>query len=107
MSRSSLEMLDLGKLPDDGIYEDIGCPMYSACLECPLPCCIYELEVSDNTLHGYYTKAKMFPLIQQTNSAKELAEVSRMNIRTAFRMRKDFKAVGGNYSKFVGLNVSS
>jgi len=103
MSNNSVIKLDFGKLDPNGAYVDDGCPMHPKCLECPLPCCIYELDVSDNALHGYYTKAKMFPLIQQTETAKELAEVSGMNIRTAFRMRKDFKAVDGNYVKFVGL----
>jgi len=101
VSNNSVIKLDFGRLDPDGAYVDDGCPMHPKCLECPLPCCIYDLELSDNALHGYYTKAKLFPLIEQTGSAKELAIASGMNVRTAFRMRKMYQAADGNYVKFI------
>ena len=94
---------DFGTWDVDGIYADNGCPIHPKCMTCPLPMCVYDLDVNQRTLQGFFSRAKNFQLVSQARDAHHLAELAGINIRSAFRIMRLYKKVGGDYARFLGI----
>jgi hypothetical protein len=96
---------DFGTWELSGIYADVGCGIHSQCLSCPLPSCIYDLDVSDTKRGGFVRFAKIYPLVQQTQDPEGLAKLAGTNIRTAYRHIKRYKDADGDFAKFIGVDT--
>jgi hypothetical protein len=102
MSRSSVKSRDFGTWEVDGMYKDQGCLINPLCMTCPLPACIYDLP--DALVKGYFMRAKNYQFTAISDSANHLAELTNVNVRTAFRLRRLYKESGGDYVKFLEGN---
>jgi len=94
---------DFGQWDVDGIYADNGCPIHPKCLECPLPMCVYDLDLDQQALQGYFNRAKKFHLVKKAKDAHHLAELANIHIRSAYRIMRLYKKVEGDYARFIGI----
>lgn len=94
---------DFGNWELEGIYVDDGCPVNPKCITCPLPFCVLELDIDRRTLEGIYKRARVFPLIQQSESGKHLSELGDMHVVYARSLRATYTKVDGDYAEFLRI----
>jgi hypothetical protein len=89
--------------PEQATFQDTGCALYHQCTECPLPCCVYDMNVSGPKMHGYAARARYFALVQQSRDAHHLSELSGLAVKTAFGVIRRYHHAGGDFSTFLGV----
>jgi len=97
---------DFGTWDEEGIYKDRGCLIHPKCLTCPLSVCVYDLNVNDATLKGYFMRARNYKLVKICKNATHLAELAQLDIRSAYRILSLYKKVNGDYVQFLGIEDS-
>ncbi|HJP40250.1 MAG TPA: helix-turn-helix domain-containing protein [Dehalococcoidia bacterium] len=82
-------------LPENTKYADTGCPLFSACLECPLEECQYD---SASGVAGARRKARNDALVsaarEEGASASDLASMFGLSRRTVFRVLRQYQRGG-------------
>jgi hypothetical protein len=74
--------------PEHCQYRDEGCYLYPSCLECPLPCCIYD-DPSGEGLRRRHKRARdqeVLHLYRQGQPAAELARSFGISERSIYRI---------------------
>jgi len=94
---------DFGTWELDGIYKDTGCPVYTKCLKCPLPQCIYDSEPSKGAIKGYSIMASFYPYVQLSEFPEQLSELANISVRSAQRLLKRYREADGDYGRFIGV----
>lgn len=101
MGNNNNNARDFGQWDPAGIYADTGCPVHPHCLDCPLPQCVYDLDITDQSIEGIFIRARNYRKVGASKTAADLAKQTGMTERSAFRIRRRYKESGGDYLKFI------
>jgi DNA-binding transcriptional ArsR family regulator len=80
--------LNWDSLPEDFPYEDKGCELFPACLDCPFPHCIKEEPWGKERWLKRRRAERMLELKQEGKSTREIARIFEVSPRTVQRWLK-------------------
>ena len=72
-------------IPDDSNWKDTGCELYQSCLNCPREHCIEDEPRGRQKVRLSKRTVKMIVLKEQGKSAREIAGIFEVSIRTVQR----------------------
>ncbi len=76
------EQSDLASdLPEDTLYEDEGCSLSNSCLECPFPCCVYDLRGGGTKIFKQARNKEIIRMAKKGIKTKDLATRFRLSQR--------------------------
>ena len=78
---------------DHDSYQDTGCEVAPACLQCPLPQCKYDIPHSGYPTHLRTARDKTIAaLLQEGLSVEDIANRLDLTVRTIFRSKARYQA---------------
>lgn len=77
------ERTDLASdLPENIQYQDEGCSLSNSCLECPFPCCVYDLHGGGPKFFKQSRNKEIIRLAKKGIKTKDLAVRFRLSQRS-------------------------
>ncbi len=86
-------------LPEETSYPDEGCEVFSSCLNCPLPRCVYEMTWGKQRWLKSQRNREMTRLFVGGEDVKEVARRFGVSERTVQRVLKDYRTAIGKGGK--------
>jgi hypothetical protein len=87
MDGTNVLQLVRDSLPEHYRYQDDGCELASACLDCPFPCCVFEVPRGKQVLIKGQRDSEIARLFREGNrNVSELARHFAVSVRTVQRV---------------------
>jgi hypothetical protein len=87
MDGTNVLLLVRDSLPEHYRYQDDGCELASSCLNCPFPCCVYEIPRGKQAFIKGQRDSEIAKLFLEGNrNVPELARHFAVSVRTVQRV---------------------